>query len=67
MAMPGQLMFARGLGPTARLLIWLLIGVSCLVIDVRYHALEGLRSGFSLFLQPVRQVISAQYDFSEVL
>lgn len=67
MAMPGQLMFARGLGPTARLLIWLLIGVSCLVIDVRYHALEGLRSGFSLLLQPVRQIMRAPSDVAAEL
>jgi hypothetical protein len=57
MAMPGQLMFARRLGPTARLTIWLLIGLSCVVVDVRYHALDGLRSGFSLLLQPVREVM----------
>lgn len=57
MAMPGQLMFARRLGPTARLMIWLLIGLSCVVVDVRYHALDGLRSGFSLLLQPVREVM----------
>ena len=55
MATPGQLMFARRLGPTARLLIWLLVGVACVVLDARYHALDGLRSGFSLLLQPVRE------------
>jgi len=57
MAMPGQLMFARRLGPTARLAIWLLIGLSCVIVDVRYHALDGLRSGFSLLLQPVREAV----------
>ncbi len=57
MAMPGQLMFARRLGPTARLTIWLMIGLSCVVVDVRYHALDGLRSGFSMLLQPVREVM----------
>lgn len=62
MAMPGQLMFARRLGPTARLSIWLLLGLACIVIDVRYHALEGLRSGFSLLLQPVRQAMRAPVD-----
>lgn len=67
MATPGQLMFARRLGPTARLLIWLLIGVSCVVIDVRFHALEGLRSGFSLLLQPVRQVLRAPGDVATEL
>lgn len=64
MAMPGQLMFARRLGPTARLLIWLAIGVSCVVADSRYHALDGLRSGFSLVLQPVRQVLRAPTDIA---
>ncbi|HWR75593.1 MAG TPA: rod shape-determining protein MreC [Thiobacillus sp.] len=67
MATPGQLMFARRLGPTARLLIWLLIGVSCVVVDVRYHALDGLRSGFSLLLQPVREVLRAPSDVAAEL
>lgn len=67
MAMSGQLMFARGLGPTARLLIWLLVGVSCVVVDVRYQALDGLRSGFSLLLQPVRQVMRAPADVAAEL
>ncbi len=67
MAMPGQLMFARRLGPTARLLIWLLIGVACVVIDARYRALDGLRSGFSLLLQPVRQVMRAPSDVATEL
>ncbi|MBZ0067677.1 MAG: rod shape-determining protein MreC [Thiobacillus sp.] len=67
MPTPGQLMFARRLGPTARLLIWLLIGVSCVVVDVRFHALDGLRSGFSLLLQPVRQVLRAPGDVATEL
>lgn len=67
MAMPGQLMFARRLGPTARLLIWLLVGVGCIVVDARYHALEGLRSGFSLLLQPVRQAMRAPLDVATEL
>jgi rod shape-determining protein MreC len=67
MATQGQLMFARRLGPTARLLIWLLIGVSCVVFDARYHALDGLRSGFSLLLQPVRQLMRAPSDVAAEL
>jgi rod shape-determining protein MreC len=67
MAMPGQLMFARGLGPTARLLIWLLVGVGCVVADVRYRALDGLRSGFSLLLQPVREATRAPVDVAAEL
>jgi rod shape-determining protein MreC len=67
MAMPGQLMFARRLGPTARLLIWLLVGVSFVVIDIRYQALGGLRSGFSLLLQPVREAMRAPTDVAAEL
>lgn len=67
MAMPGQLMFARRLGPTARLLIWLLIGTSCVVVDARYHALDGLRSGFSLVLQPARAVMRVPSDIAAEL
>lgn len=67
MAMPGQLMFARRLGPTVRLLIWLLVGVSCVVVDARYRALDGLRSGFSLVLQPARAIMRAPSDIAAEL
>ncbi len=67
MAAPEQLMFARRLGPTARLLIWLLVGVACTVADARYHALEGLRSGFSVLLHPVREVLRAPTDVATEL
>jgi rod shape-determining protein MreC len=67
MATPGQLMFARRLGPTTLLMIWLLVGVSCVVLDTRYHALGGLRSGFSMLLQPVRQVMRAPTDVAAEL
>lgn len=67
MAMPGQLMFARRLGPTARLLIWLLVGLSCVVVDARYHALDGLRSGLSLVLQPARAIMRTPVDIAAEL
>ncbi|HUX29046.1 MAG TPA: rod shape-determining protein MreC [Thiobacillus sp.] len=67
MAMPGQLMFARRLGPTARLLIWLLAGASCVAVDARYHALDGLRSGFSLVLQPARAIMRTPFDIAAEL
>jgi rod shape-determining protein MreC len=67
MAAPDQLMFARRLGPTGRLFIWLLIGVSCVVADARYHALDGLRSGFSLLLQPMREIMRAPSDVASEL
>lgn len=67
MEMSGQLMFARRLGPTARLLIWLVVGVGCVVLDSRYHALDGLRSAFSLMLQPAREVMRAPGDVASEL
>lgn len=62
MAVPGQLTFARRLGPTARLAIWVAIGIACVVLDSRYRALEGLRAGFSVVLQPVRVALRAPTD-----
>ena len=59
MAVAGQLMFARRLGPAARLIIWVLVGLACVVLDTRFHALEGLRSGLSVLLQPVREATRA--------
>lgn len=67
MAVPGQLTYTRRLGPTARLLIWLLIGLGFAVLDSRYHALDGLRSGFSLLLQPVRAMLRAPPDVASEL
>lgn len=67
MEMSGQLMFARRLGPTARLLIWLVVGVGCVLLDSRYHALDGLRSAFSLLLQPAREVMRAPGDVASEL
>ena len=60
-------MFARGMAPTARLFIWLLIGLSFVVLDVRYRALDGLRSGFSVLLQPVREAMRAPGDIAAEL
>lgn len=67
MAAPGQLMFARRLGPAGRLFIWLLVGVACVVADARYHALEGLRSGFSVLIQPMRVAMRAPNDVAAEL
>lgn len=60
-------MFARRLGPAMRLSIWLLVGVACVVVDAHYHALDGLRSGFSLVLQPVRGVLRAPAEVATEL
>jgi len=62
MAVPGQLTFARRLGPTAHLAIWLAIGVASVVLDSRYQAMEGLRSGFSMLLEPLRAGLRVPAD-----
>jgi rod shape-determining protein MreC len=67
MATSDQLMFARRLGPTARLLIWLLAGVSCVVLDTRYRALDGLRTGFATTLRPVREAMRAPANIAAEL
>lgn len=67
MAAPDQLMFTRRLGPAGRLFIWLLVGVACVVADARYHALEGLRSGFSVLTQPLRVAMRAPNDVASEL
>jgi len=67
MATPDQLMFTRRLGATTRLLIWLLVGVACIVADSRYRALDNLRSGISLLLQPVREILRTPSDVAAEL
>lgn len=64
MAAAGQPMFVRGLGPTSRLVIWLTVGLALVLLDVRYQALEGLRSGLALVMQPVRYVARAPFDLT---
>lgn len=60
-------MFARQMGPTTRLFIWLLVGAACVVADTRYQTLDGLRSGFSLLLQPMREVMRVPNEFAAEL
>lgn len=67
MAGAGQLMFARRLGPTARLIIWLLVGLACIVLDSRFRGLEGLRSGLSVLFQPVREATRAPVEVASEL
>lgn len=67
MSAPEQLMFARRLGPTARLVVWLLVGLACVVLDTQYHALDGVRSGFSVLLQPVREFTRAPVEVAAEL
>ncbi len=62
MPMPGQLMFARGLSPTSRLIFWLVISFSLAIMDVRLGALDMLRAGISGALQPVQRVVLIPFD-----
>ena len=64
MATPGQLMFARRLSPAVRLLIWILFGLTLVVLDVRLGALEVMRSGFSHLMQPIQHVMLAPFDMA---
>jgi rod shape-determining protein MreC len=41
--------------------------VSCVVVDVRYRALDGLRTGFSVLLLPVREMMRAPSDVAAEL
>lgn len=65
MAVPQQTMFVRGLGPTSRLVLWLLLGLALVLLDVRYHALEGLRHGLAVVMQPVRYVARAPFELAD--
>ena len=65
MPMPGQLMFARGLSPTSRLILWLVVSFILALMDVRLGALELLRAGISSVLQPVQRVVLIPFDVAD--
>ena len=62
MAAPDQLMFARGLKPSTRLILWVILSVGLGFADVRWSALEPVRSGFSSLLQPVQRAMQIPFD-----
>lgn len=62
MATPGQLMFARGLKPSTRLILWIILSIGLAFADVRAGALETLRSGFSRVLQPLQRAVMVPFD-----
>jgi rod shape-determining protein MreC len=64
MATPGQLTFARRLGPAARLAIWVLVGVALVVTDSRVGLMDVLKRGFSGVLAPIERVARAPFDFA---
>lgn len=62
MATPGQLMFARGLKPSTRLVLWVVVSAGLAVFDVRFGALDVLRSGFSQLMVPLQRVVLVPFD-----
>lgn len=62
MATPGQLMFARGLKPSTRLVLWILVSAGLAVADVRLGALDIVRSGFSQLLLPLQRAVMVPFD-----
>ena len=62
MATPGQLMFARGLKPSTRLILWIILSVALAFVDVRWGALEPLRNGFSRVLLPMQRAMLVPFD-----
>ena len=62
MATPGQLMFARGLQPSTRLILWILVSAGLAVLDVRFGALDSVRSGFSQLMVPVQRAVLVPFD-----
>lgn len=62
MATPGQLMFARGLSPTTRLILWVVVSFSLALLDVQVGALDMMRNGFSQLMQPVQRAVLVPFD-----
>lgn len=62
MATPGQLMFARGLQPSTRLILWLVVSVGLAVLDVRFGALDIVRHGFSQLIVPLQRAVMVPFD-----
>ena len=62
MATPGQLMFARGLSPATRLILWIAVSFSLALLDVQVGALDMVRNGFSQLMQPVQRAVLVPFD-----
>ena len=62
MATPGQLMFARGLSPATRLILWIAVSFSLALLDVQVGALDMMRNGFSQLMQPVQRAVLVPFD-----
>ena len=57
--------FKRGPAPLARLSFYATLSLALIFIDSRFHTLELLRQGLSLFTHPVQQAAHAPLDWLE--
>ena len=62
MATPGQLMFARGLQPSTRLILWIVASAALAMLDVRFGALDIVRNGFSQVTVPLQRAVLVPFD-----
>ena len=57
--------FKRGPAPLARLSFYAAISMAMIFVDARFHTLELLRQGVSLFTHPLQQLAQAPVEFIE--
>ena len=55
--------FKRGPAPLAMLSFYAAISMAMIFVDARFHTLELLRQGISLFTHPLQQIAQAPVDF----
>lgn len=55
--------FKRGPAPLALLSFYAALSISLLVVDARFHTLELLRQGLSMFTHPLQQLAHAPAEF----
>lgn len=55
-------MFVRGLQPSTRLILWIMLSMAMGFADVRWGAMEPVRSGFSSLVQPLQRAVLIPFD-----
>lgn len=56
-------MFARAMGPTARLAIYGLASLALMVLDSRFEALTAFRAGSAAIVHPVQAALAQPFDY----
>lgn len=57
MAAPAHPLFARTIGPGARLALWTAVSVLIILMDARFNSLSVLRNGLASLLRPMQEVV----------